>query len=111
MSISTAQEVALEQIMYKLISAYRPQRVILFGSWAYGQPDEHSDIDLLIVKETDASPLERRVQVRRLVADTERRIPFSPLVLTPTELEHQLSLGNPFYREILAQGKELYSRG
>lgn len=111
MSMSTAQEIALEQIMYKLISVYQPKKVILFGSWAYGQPDEHSDIDLLIVKETDASPLERRVRVRRLVADAKRRIPFSPLVLTPDELEQQLDAGNPFYREILARGKELYSRG
>lgn len=112
MSATVIPERALviEQLLHRLIEAYRPQRIILFGSWAYGKPDEHSDVDLLIIKETDASPLERRVEVRRLVADPERRTPFSPLVLTPEELEQQLQAGNPFYREIVARGRELYSR-
>jgi predicted nucleotidyltransferase len=100
--------VVLQQLLRKLVQTYQPQQVILFGSLAYGHPDEHSDIDLLIVKETDETPLERRVHVRRLVADPARQIPFSPLVLTPTELTQRLKLGDPFYQEILARGKVLY---
>ena len=77
---------------------------------AYGEPNDDSDIDLLVVKETTESPLERRLHVRRLVADPRRRIPFSPLVLTPDELSRRLAAGDVFYQEIMRRGKVLYAR-
>ena len=100
----------VEQITRRLIESYQPQRIILFGSMAYGEPNEDSDIDLLVVKETAESPLERRLHVRRLVADPRRRIPFSPLVLTPDELARRLATGDAFYQEIVRRGKVLYAR-
>lgn len=103
-------EKTLQEIVAHLITDYEPASIILFGSFARGDAHRGSDIDLLIVKETDESPLERRVHVRRLVSQPERRIPFSPLVLTPTELEQHLALDDPFYRDILRQGKVLYAR-
>jgi predicted nucleotidyltransferase len=101
----------VERIARRLVERYQPQRVILFGSLAYGEPDEDSDIDLLVIKETDELPLERRVRVRQLAADPQRRVPFSPLVLTPAELAHRLALGDAFYEEIVRRGKVLYVRG
>jgi predicted nucleotidyltransferase len=100
----------IEQIAQRLIESYQPQRIILFGSMAYGEPRDDSDIDLLVVKETAESPLERRLRVRRLVADPRRRIPFSPLVLTPDELARRLAAGDAFYQEIMRRGKVLYAR-
>ncbi len=100
----------IEQIAQRLIESYQPQRIILFGSMAYGEPDDDSDIDMLVVKETTESPLERRLRVRRLVADPRRRIPFSPLVLTPDELSRRLAAGDMFYQEIMRRGKLLYAR-
>ena len=100
----------IEQIAQRLIESYQPQRIILFGSMAYGEPNDDSDIDLLVVKETAESPLERRLRVRRLVADPRRRIPFSPLVLTPDELARRLAAGDAFYQEIVRRGKVLYAR-
>jgi hypothetical protein len=64
---------------------------------------------LLIIKDTNETPLERRVRARQLVSEPERRIPLSPLVLTPNELAHRLALGDPFYREIVAHGEVLYT--
>ena len=100
---------AIEQIIRRLVEDYQPQRIILFGSLAYGEPDEDSDIDLLVVKDTSETPLERRVRVRRMVADPQRRIPFSPLVLTPDELARRLDMGDAFYQEIVRRGKVLYA--
>jgi predicted nucleotidyltransferase len=99
----------IEKVVSSLVQGYRPQQIILFGSLACGVPDQDSDIDLLIVKQTDETPLERRVHVRQLVFEPERRIPFSPLVLTPDELAHRLALNDPFYQEIIARGKVLYT--
>ena len=99
----------IEQIIRRLVEDYQPQRIILFGSLAYGEPDEDSDIDLLVVKDTSETPLERRVRVRRMVADPQRRIPFSALVLTPDELARRLDMGDAFYQEIVRRGKVLYA--
>jgi uncharacterized protein len=104
-----AVEAALHQIVQRLVAGYRPQQIILFGSLAGGEPHEDSDIDLLIIKETDEAPLDRRVRVRRLVFDPKRRIPFSPLVLTPGELAQRLAVNDQFYRQILASGRVLYA--
>ncbi len=99
----------IQRIVNRLVAAYRPQRIILFGSFAYGVPTDDSDIDMLIIRESGESPFERRVRVRRLVADPERSLPFSPLVLTPAELAQRLRLEDPFYKEILSRGKVLYA--
>jgi predicted nucleotidyltransferase len=52
----------LERLLNKLIPRYQPLRVILFGSYAYGNPTTDSDLDLLIVKQTDQPPFQRRVE-------------------------------------------------
>jgi len=95
-------------IVHRLVENYQPQQVILFGSLAYGKPHADSDIDLLIIKETTISTLQRRVLVRRLLADPQRRVPISPLVLTPAELAQRLAWHDPFYQEIVQRGRVLY---
>lgn len=89
-----AMNQALTEIVTCLVEQYEPQQIILYGSLAYGTPHRDSDIDLLIVKETDETPIDRRLKVRRLVTNAQRRIPFSPLVLTPRELDYRLSIGD-----------------
>jgi predicted nucleotidyltransferase len=101
---------AIQHIVQRLIADYQPQQIILFGSLAYGESDEESDIDLLVIKDTIESPLERRLRVRRLAADPRRRIPYSPLVLTPDVLAHRLTIGDAFYQEIVRSGKTLHVR-
>lgn len=100
----------VQTLVRRIIEGYHPQKIVLFGSLVWGEPDEDSDIDLLIIKETDETPLERRVHVRRLVSDVKRWIPFSPIVLTPEELDHRLKIGDPFYQEIILRGRVLYER-
>jgi predicted nucleotidyltransferase len=98
----------LQRLLGKLIAEYAPQRVILFGSHAYGEPDQHSDLDLLVVKETAETPFRRRVQVGRIVKDRNRKTPIQPLVITPQELASQLEKGDPFLTEIVEKGEVLY---
>ena len=98
----------LQRLLGKLIAEYAPQRVILFSSHAYGEPDRHSDLDLLIVKDTTETPFRRRVQVGRIVQDRRRKTPIQPLVITPQELASQLERGDPFLTEIVEKGEVLY---
>ncbi len=98
----------LERLLKKLIAGYAPQRVFLFGSHVYGEPDQHSDLDLLIVKETTETPFQRRVKVGRIVQDRNRRTPIQPLVITPEELEERIYMGDPFLTEIVEKGEVIY---
>ena len=101
----------ISEMVDKIASSYKPQKIILFGSYAYGEPDQDSDIDLLIVKETDERPIDRRVNVRRIVSDRKRRIPFEPIVITQNELKERMRIGDQFIDEILTKGEALYEEG
>jgi len=101
---------ALETILDRIVESYQPQKAILFGSLAWGQLDGDSDIDLLIVKDSSETPLQRRVRVRRVVAEAGRRVPFSPLVVTPSELKSRMDMNDSFYRKIIEQGQMLYEQ-
>ena len=100
----------LKRIVAVLTANYQPERIILFGSYAYGEPDTASDIDLLILKETDKSFPKRWAEVCELVAEIVGTTPFSPLVLTSTELEERRAKGDQFFEGILTNGQVLYAR-
>ncbi len=98
----------IQDILEKLLAGYTPQKVILFGSYAYGNPRPDSDIDLLIVKETSERLIDRWVTVRRLLSDSKRMIPLETLVLTPEEISMRLAIGDQFLAEIMGKGEVLY---
>lgn len=99
----------IQSILQKLITEYAPQKVILFGSHAYGAPGPDSDIDLLIIKETSERFIDRWVTVQRILTGTHRALPVETLVLTPQELEKRLAIGDQFIAEIVEKGKILYA--
>lgn len=98
------------RIVDQIKREYEPEKIILYGSYAYGKPTEDSDIDLLIVKETAKKRVDRFVEVSRLIYERGRRVSISPLVYTPKELEERLSLGDDFVEEVLTKGEVLYAR-
>ena len=101
----------LDKIVNTLAREYEPHQIILYGSRADGTPGPASDIDLLIIKDSQASPYQRAVQVRRLLRDPQRRIPVDLLVVTPAELEERLERRDQFLQTIISQGEVLYAIG
>src|SRR5512132_3325836 len=99
----------IEKIVRQVVDAYRPEKIILFGSYAYGQPNADSDLDLLIIKKTSERFIDRWTNIRMIVSDPKRSIPFEPLVLTPDELEDRLAMGDQFIEEIITKGEVLYA--
>lgn len=99
---------SLRPAMQKVVDELNPEKIILFGSYAYGKPTPHSDVDLLIILKTDASLKERSWMVSRLLLP--RPFPVDILVKTPKEIEKALKSGDFFLQEILTRGKVLYER-
>ena len=99
----------IQAILEKLVVEYAPQRVILFGSYAYGTPGPDSDIDLLIIKETPERFIDRWVTVHRILTGIHRSLPLETIVLTPKEVARRLAVGDQFIREIFEKGQVLYA--
>jgi predicted nucleotidyltransferase len=99
----------IANILGRLIAEYAPQRVILFGSYAYGNPQSDSDIDLLIIKDTSDRFIDRWVTVRRILSDAKRSLPLDTLILTPREVAQRLAIGDQFIAEVLERGEVLYA--
>lgn len=75
----------IQNILEKLIAAYAPQKIILFDSYAYGAPTPDSDLNLLVIMDTNLPPLERYVRLRQVIGPLD--IPVDIFVLTLEEFE------------------------
>lgn len=99
---------SLRPAIQKIVRELAPQKVVLFGSYAYGSPNPHSDVDLLVIMETDQPHKERSWAVSRLLLP--RPFPVDILVKTPDEVQEALESGDFFLKEILTRGVVLYER-
>ena len=110
--IPTGQTVAVSETLplatERIVSGLRPEKIILFGSYAYGTPTPDSDVDLLVVMETSATNTQRHLAVCRLLRP--RPFPVDILVKTPQEIGAALQAGDFFIKEIVSQGRVLYEQ-
>lgn len=98
----------IEEIKERLIRAYDPESIILYGSQASGKATEKSDIDILIMKDTKDRPIDRRILVEKILAD--RAVPLDIVVYTPQEMSYLFSIGSPFIEEVIESGRVLHMR-
>jgi predicted nucleotidyltransferase len=100
---------SLRPAIQKIVQELNPEKIVLFGSYAYGNPNPNSDVDLLVIMNTKASPKDRSWAVSRLLLP--RPFPVDILVKTPHEVKQGLETGDFFLKEVLTRGKVLYDRG
>jgi len=99
----------IKEISDKIVKEYQPEKIILFGSHAWGEPHEWSDVDLLVVKESNKSKLERTRELRGLLSNSGQ--PLDVLVYTRGELEALINQGrNLFLEDIVRNGVILYTQ-
>ena len=98
-------EKALDRMVALLVEEYRPEKIILFGSFASGVVHEGSDLDLLIIKETTKRSIDRQVEVYGLV---KPEIGIDLFIYTPQEFRYLESIGFSLVKEMVANGKVLY---
>ena len=90
-----------------IAAQYHPEKIILFGSQVSGDANAESDIDLLVIMDTDRSTFEISVEIALML---DHDIPVDVIVKTPAEVSHRLKMGDLFYRNILENGIVLYER-
>ena len=96
----------LQKMVNRIISAVDPDKVILFGSYAYGKPKRDSDLDLLVIKKTGLPRHKRSIPVydalRGLI------MPKDIIVYTPEEVKEWGNVPQSFVTSIIRKGKVLY---
>jgi len=96
---------AIKKFADEVARRFRPKRIILFGSYAYGKPTPDSDVDLLVVMPCKGRPLDAALNVRLAV---EADFPLDLLVRTPAEVRKRVRWGDCFMQEITSKGEVLY---
>ncbi|MEA5450432.1 nucleotidyltransferase domain-containing protein [Leptolyngbya sp. CCNP1308] len=97
----------LDHITQRLVTALQPEQIILFGSYAYGEPTADSDIDLLVIVSQSDEPRYRRARVA-YKALRGIGMPTDVLVMTREEVQRKLNVRSSFIRRAVNEGKLLY---
>lgn len=95
----------IRKLCKRIAEAYHPEKIILFGSHAYGAPTPESDVDLLVVMDYEEPPLGQSAKMR---LELGLVTPLDLLVRTPSEVERRVTEGDMFMRLIVERGKVMY---
>jgi uncharacterized protein len=95
----------IRQMCRRIAEAFKPERIILFGSYAYGKPTLESDVDLLVVMPYEGGGFE---QAHKITWQLKLSLPLDLLVYTPERLRYRLEIGDSFMQEIVEQGRVMY---
>jgi predicted nucleotidyltransferase len=100
-------EISIARISEKIVREFQPERIILFGSYAYGNPGPDSDVDLLVVLPFEGKGFRKSLEILNRVAP---EFSVDLLARRPEDTERRYAEGDPLIREALDHGKVLYER-
>lgn len=98
----------INDIVARIASKFNPDKIILFGSYASGTPNNDSDIDLLIIQDTDLPRHKRSFDIQKLLIGS--MIPMDILVYTNNEFEKEKNEKYSFLNSAIKTSKILYER-
>ncbi len=93
--------------MSSYVKDFRPERIILFGSYAYAQPRPDSDVDLLVILPFEGRSFHKSLEILNRI---DPRFPIDLLARRPDDTARRYKEGDPLIREALDKGKVLYER-
>lgn len=97
---------AIRRLAQEIAERFHPEKIILFGSYAYGEPHQYSDVDLLVVM-----PAYNEInQEIRILNAVDRPFSVDLVVRTPENLTWRLEEGDWFLREVVGKGRILYEK-
>jgi predicted nucleotidyltransferase len=97
----------IDYVVQQISEKFHPLKIILFGSYAYGEPRPESDVDLLVITDSPMKESELSFQIRKNI---EYNFGIDFIVKTPENLKRRIELGDPFLKEITNKGKVVYER-
>jgi predicted nucleotidyltransferase len=98
----------IRQAAQKIADAAHPEKIILFGSYAYGKPTDDSDVDFFVVMKSRKRIHKRMMDLSEILHP--HPFPMDIITRTPAELKKRLEMGDCFFKEIVSKGKVLYER-
>jgi predicted nucleotidyltransferase len=104
--MDTSLQSSIQAVVRHIVEHFQPEQIVLFGSYAYGTATRDSDVDMLVVMDTQ-NEREQAMQIRLQVPCL---MPMDILVRRPAALEERLKLGDIFLKEIMERGTILYKK-
>jgi predicted nucleotidyltransferase len=98
---------AIQDLCNRIVQEFQPERIILFGSYAYGNPTPDSDVDILVVLPFEGKNLYKSLEI---LNQAKPDFPIDLLARRPDDTEWRYREGDPLVREALDHGKVLYER-
>ena len=99
-------EELIQETKERIVSAVHPDKIIIFGSYAYGKPTKDSDLDLLVIMPSDEPMHKRVLPIRKLLRDFH--VPKDIIVYTPQEVDKWKDASAAFITSIIRKGKVIY---
>ena len=96
----------IRQVSEEIARRFQPQRILLFGSYAYGTPTEDSDVDLLVIMPFEGKAVKKSIEIDLAV---HRGFPVDLIAITPQRLRERLDMEDFFLREVTEKGQVLYA--
>src|SRR5580765_239725 len=96
----------IRQFAREVAERFEPEKIILFGSYAYGKPHADSDVDMLVVMPA-RNEIDQAVRIDRVM---DPSFPLDLIVCTPKNVAWRLMEGDSFLREVMTKGKVLYEK-
>lgn len=95
----------IQAFSQRVVDQFQPEKVILFGSYAYGQPTEDSDVDILVILPFEGLPVRQAIKIRQHIPAP---FPLDLIVRTPEQIQQRLEMEDFFIQDILNNGQVLY---
>ncbi|MFA6242473.1 MAG: nucleotidyltransferase domain-containing protein [Candidatus Hydrogenedentales bacterium] len=105
---AVSHDASIRRMVQRIVLGFDPERIILFGSHARGNPGPDSDVDLMVVVSVPGSKRERQLEIRLALHDI--RVPKDIIVSTPEEFEWRKSIVGTIEEPAAREGKVLYAR-
>jgi uncharacterized protein len=89
----------------QIVEQFQPEQIILFGSYAYGQPNQDSDVDLLVILPFEGLPVYKAIEIRKKL---KPNFALDLITRTSKQIQQRLDMGDFFIKDILQEGRILY---
>jgi uncharacterized protein len=98
----------IQAFVDQVVELFRPTKVILFGSYAYGKPNVDSDVDLMVIMPHRGSDVDAATRIRLACP---RGFPMDLIVRSPAEFRRRVQMNDVFFREVTSKGVVLHEVG